>query len=128
QEGRFPDLFDRDDLWQLLLTVTERKAIDLVRRERALKRVGPAEPGPAARAEVAELPGREPTPAFAALVTDDCERLLRLLGDDQLRTVAVRKLEGYRNDEIARELACAPRTIERKLSIIRTWWERELGS
>jgi len=31
--GQFPQLNDRDDLWQLLVVVTVRKAIDLVRHE-----------------------------------------------------------------------------------------------
>ena len=30
--GRFPRLDDRDDLWQLLLVITARKAVDLIRR------------------------------------------------------------------------------------------------
>ena len=33
KEKRFPNLDDRDDLWQLLLMLTERKAIDQKRRE-----------------------------------------------------------------------------------------------
>src|SRR6516165_10866377 len=40
ENGRFPDLSDRDDLWQLLLLLTDRKAIDLARRERSGKRGG----------------------------------------------------------------------------------------
>src|SRR4051794_14027889 len=33
ERGQFPRLADRDDLWQLLVVITERKAIDLMRRE-----------------------------------------------------------------------------------------------
>src|SRR5262245_56227676 len=33
EEGRFPALEDRDDLWQVLVTITTRKAIDLVTHE-----------------------------------------------------------------------------------------------
>src|SRR3712207_3756831 len=33
ERGQFPRLADRDDLWQLLVVLTERKAIDLMRRE-----------------------------------------------------------------------------------------------
>jgi DNA-directed RNA polymerase specialized sigma24 family protein len=133
--GRFPALLDRDGLWRLLLTLTERKAIDLRRHEAAAKRGGglvvlatTLEQGAAAAEEgpLASLPSREPTPAFAALVADECQRLLRLLGDDQLRTLALLKLEGYTHEEIARRLECGVRTVERKLGIIRTWWEREL--
>jgi hypothetical protein len=40
EKGRFPNLTNRDDLWQLLLVLTDRKAIDLARRERRHKRGG----------------------------------------------------------------------------------------
>src|ERR1700730_12791590 len=33
EQGRFPQLVDRDDLWRLLLVITERKAIDAVNHE-----------------------------------------------------------------------------------------------
>jgi DNA-directed RNA polymerase specialized sigma24 family protein len=135
RQGRFPALLDRDGLWRLLLTLTEHKAIDVRRHEGAAKRGGglvvlattleQAAPE-GEEAGLAALPSREPTPAFAALVADECQRLLRLLGDDQLRTLALLKLEGYGHEEIARRLGCGVRTVERKLGIIRTWWEREL--
>src|SRR5687768_16542494 len=39
-DGRFLKLDDRDDLWQVLVMLTERRAIALRRRELALKRGG----------------------------------------------------------------------------------------
>src|SRR3954454_7890060 len=33
ERGQFARLSDRDDLWQVLVVVTERKAVDLMRRE-----------------------------------------------------------------------------------------------
>jgi len=39
-QGRYPQLSDRDDLWQQLVLITARKAIDLVHHERRLKRGG----------------------------------------------------------------------------------------
>src|SRR5262245_35689069 len=38
ERGRFPHLFDRDDLWQLLLLLTVRKAHYLRRHEQQQKR------------------------------------------------------------------------------------------
>src|SRR3954452_8298502 len=38
EAGRFPQLSDRDDLWRLLVTLTERKAYNLVRDEHRQKR------------------------------------------------------------------------------------------
>ena len=40
EEGRFPDLAARDDLWRLLMRLTARKAVDQARREGAAKRGG----------------------------------------------------------------------------------------
>src|SRR5262245_49065489 len=39
-QGRFPRLEDRNDLWQLLVVVTARKALDLRQHEHRLKRGG----------------------------------------------------------------------------------------
>ena len=38
--------------------------------------------------------------------------------------IAQKKLEGYTNQEIAQELKCTLRTVERKLERIRTYWGR----
>ena len=38
ERGRFPQLDDRDDLWQVLLMITERKAFDLLEHEGRQKR------------------------------------------------------------------------------------------
>ena len=57
---------------------------------------------------------REPTPEFAAEVAEQCQRLLDDLPDEDLRRIAVWKMEGHSNEEIAAELQFATRTIERK--------------
>ena len=48
-------------------------------------------------------------------MAEECRRLLDRLGDNSLRDVAVWKMEGYSNDEIAGRLGCVSRTVERKL-------------
>jgi DNA-directed RNA polymerase specialized sigma24 family protein len=127
-QGRFPRLADRDDLWQLLVLLTARKAYRLIEHEgrqnrgggvRHLSALGGEEAG------VAEVVGREPTPEFAALVAEECRRLLDGLGDEGLRCVALWKMEGYTTEEIAARLDCAPRTVERKLRVIRGLWDPE---
>jgi DNA-directed RNA polymerase specialized sigma24 family protein len=133
QQGRFPQLSDRDNLWRLLIVITARKAADLVQHERRQKRGGGAvqgESGFVAGASDAEsgagidqVLGQEPTPAFAAQVTEEYERLLKRLGDAQLEQVALWKMEDYTNEEIAAKLGCVLRTVERKLRMIRAIWE-----
>ncbi len=125
ERGRFPRLNDRDDLWRLLVVITARKAFDLARRQQALKHGGDRVVEGAGA--LAALPAPEPTPDFAALVAEECQRLLRKLGDERTRSVALLKMEGYDNEEIAGRLDCALRTVERKLARIREAWEGEGG-
>src|SRR3954469_7065224 len=40
EQGRFPQLLDRDDLWQVLVMLAARKAVELIRHECRLKRGG----------------------------------------------------------------------------------------
>jgi len=112
------DLAGRNDLWRLLATRTVSRAIDLIRSHR------PGEvPGDD---DLAYLLNREPTPEEAAEVADECRRLLDLLPEPELRQIALLKVEGFTNEEIASRLDCVPRTIERKVSRIRVLWKHEL--
>jgi DNA-directed RNA polymerase specialized sigma24 family protein len=125
--GQFTRLADRDDLWQVLVLITERKAIDLMRREgrksRGAGRVVPLSEAQAQGAGDAADPG--PSPEFAAQVVDEFRALLHRLGDDSLRSVALAKLEGYTNKQIADQLGCIEQTVERKLRSIRKIWSAE---
>jgi RNA polymerase sigma factor (sigma-70 family) len=128
QRGNF-DLSGRDDLWKLLVTVTIRKARNAARRHRRDARDYRREGDPGGRdssggdCDLEPCDVSEPTPADAAAFNDELERRLRALGDPVLRRIALFKLEGYTNKEIARELDnCTERTIERKLARIRTRW------
>ena len=130
EAGRFPQLADRNDLWHLLVVITARKARHLLRDEQRQKRGGTAPsadtPTPdAGPADIRQLLGREPSPAFAAEVADQCRRLLDQLGTDDLRSVALQKMEGYTAEEIAARLGCSRRTVARKLWLIRGLWEKE---
>ena len=127
QLDRFPQLLDRDDLWQVLVVLTARKAHHQASRAKAQKRGGgrladtppPDAPGAEADAALDQILSREPTPEFAAQVAEEYQRLLDSLEDDQLRQVAVWKLEGYTNEEIAARLGLTVRSVGRKLHIIR---------
>jgi DNA-directed RNA polymerase specialized sigma24 family protein len=122
--GRFPRLADRDDLWQVLFFVTQRKAIDLIQSESRDKRDWRrrSDGGSPDAPPAAGLAGKEPDPAFAALVAEECRRLLAFLPDDEARTIAVRKMEGHTNEETAAELGCSLATVERRLKLIRREW------
>ena len=130
-QGRFPRLDDRDDLWRLLVALTERKAADQLRRARRRKRGGGrvrtesdlTAGGPADEpAGLDGLAGPEPTPEFAAEVAEESRRLFKILPDEDLRRIAAWKLEGHTVEEIAAQLGCARRTVARRLELIRTLW------
>jgi DNA-directed RNA polymerase specialized sigma24 family protein len=125
--GQFPELQDRDDLWKLLFVITVRKAVDLARRE--ARQPGRGDWGLSlwehAELNLERLPGPEPSPEFAAMVADECRRLLDLLEDEALRSVAVWKMEGQTNAAIATRLGVVASTVERKLRHIRDLWTEE---
>jgi DNA-directed RNA polymerase specialized sigma24 family protein len=126
-ERRFPRLANRDDLWQVLVMLTARKAIDQRKYEMRKKRSDSATK-PLDEIALDTIIGTDPDPAFAALVADQFRFLLDKLEDQQLRHVAIRKLEGYSNEEIASEMDCTVRTIGRRLALIRDVWEGENAS
>lgn len=133
--GRFPMLGDRDGLWKLLVTLTARKAINLRKHSARQKRGGgrvldeAAFAGPGEGGSGNGLDGLlddEPTPELAAAVAEQCTVLLDVLDREDptlaLRRVALWKLEGYTNREIADQLGCATRTVANRLGLIRSLW------
>jgi RNA polymerase sigma factor (sigma-70 family) len=121
EKGRFPLLNDRESLWKLLFVITARKAADQLQHDHRKKRAGTH-----SDLEMIEhVIGDEPTPEFAAQLVEQYERLLDLLGDDSLRKVAVWRMEGFSNDEIAVKLDCSRSTVARKVATIRVIWDKE---
>jgi RNA polymerase sigma factor (sigma-70 family) len=136
KEDRFPDLHDRDELWHLIVCITERKAHTQLRDQSRMKRGSGWIAGESAfmnlkasgpGAGIDEVAGPEPTPEFAAEMAEAVDRLFDQLEDDQLRQIALQKLEGYTNEEIARKIGRAVPTVERRLKLIRTKWSVEIG-
>jgi DNA-directed RNA polymerase specialized sigma24 family protein len=129
--GRFPRLDDRHDLWQVLVMLTVRKAIDLRHHQAAKKRGGGRVPqslplpGGEEDDALADVVGREPGPELAAEMAENCRRLFALLPNDQLRRIAQQKMEGYTNEEIAAKIGRSVGAVERKLRLIRQTWEKE---
>lgn len=136
KRGSFPRLRDRHDLWRLLIAITARKATHQVQHLYSQKRGGGKMPEQSGRQPNRPAAGHRvmdqvvdnlPTPAFAALAAEEFRRLMRLLGDATLCRVARWKMEGYSNEEIAEQLECSSRTVERKLHAIRRKWSPEVS-
>jgi DNA-directed RNA polymerase specialized sigma24 family protein len=131
------DLANRDELWKLLVQITLRKARNAARRHRQRKRdVCREAVDPAADAPLGDDPlmildqidAHGPTPAEAALLNEALEHRFQSLPDPGLRQIALWKLEGYTNPEIAGCLECTLRSVERKLERIRAYWEKREAS
>lgn len=127
--GNFAKLENRDDLWQVLAVITTRKALRQLNKERAQKRGGANVRGESIFANndgrdmaLQDLATSAPTPEFIAIADEQVELLINLLPDDSMRAVAQAKLQGYTNDEIAQMLQRHPRSVERKLKLIREHW------
>ena len=132
--GKFPQLADRDDIWRLLVVITARKAMAQANREGRQKRGGGRVVEEAvlfghglggadgSLAGLERIAAQGPSPEFAAMMAEECGRLLDALDDDLLRQVALSRMEGYNNDEIAEQLGCARRTVARRLDLIRKTW------
>jgi DNA-directed RNA polymerase specialized sigma24 family protein len=127
--NRFVRLNDRHDLWRLLAVIALQKAVDQERREGRLKRGGPVLVESLLEKAMSEdgggleaLEARGATPELAAMMVEELQQLLDRLGDDTLREIALSKMDGYTDKEIADRLGCGLRTVERKLSLIRRLW------
>jgi DNA-directed RNA polymerase specialized sigma24 family protein len=141
EQGRFPKLFDRDDLWQLLVVIAFRKKCNQVKREAvrqppngrvySISALTPADADDSGTI-FSCLISREPDPTLTSQVAESCRRLLEMLPAQELRDVAVWKLEGYTNEEIAAKMkdgkGCAESTVERKLARVRKIWAKEIPS
>ena len=119
EAGRYPDLADRDSLWRLLCVITVRKSIDLQRKMKVNMQVSDDE-------IIQSFFRREPTPEESAEMVEQVQFLLEQLEDSELRQIALWKVAGWTNDEIAQKLKCVTRSVERKLKRIRGIWQMEV--
>lgn len=133
-EGRFEQLTDRDDLWRLMVAITAKEAVTQMRREGRSKRGGGQVRGESIFGGPSDTIPQgfdqfllsQPTPDFLVMLEEEHRRLLAGLRDDKVRQVAIHRMEGYSNEEIAKKLAMSLRSVERKLKLIRDAWSQEI--
>ena len=132
KQGRFPKLNDRNDLWQVLAMLVDRRAKDQIRRQYALRSGGGRvingnSVGLTAGVQevdlISSVPSRTPCVSEAMDFVDALRNRLALLKDQEQRSVALLKLQGYSNREIADKIDSSLRTVERTLNRIRSIWE-----
>lgn len=121
--GQLPSIDDRNCLWRMLLTWTRHDITDHVRADRRLKRGGGQIRGGSVFDNGLDVSDQTlADPAILMEMDEQYQLLLNRLPSDTLRLIAVRKMEGHDNSEIAMSLDVTPRTIQRKLEIIREFW------
>lgn len=125
--GRFGEFESWDNLWGMLVVLTQRKCgrrMDYFHAAcRDVHREVPAEL-PARDESSSDVGVRddEPTPAEAAMLTDTVERLMRCLEPRQ-REVLTLSLQGCSPADISGQLGCTERTVYRVLERVKQWLE-----
>jgi DNA-directed RNA polymerase specialized sigma24 family protein len=131
QRGRFPLLTDRADLWRLLTVLTERKAINQVKRLAAQKLGGgkvrgesgfDRAGGAASERGIQGVAGKGPCPATLSELKEGFCKMLATLEDETLQKIAIWSMEGYTNQEIATRIGRSLSAVDRKLKLIRDKW------
>ena len=125
------DFAESRELWAYLMRVARHKVRDHARHAKSQKRD--------ARRTVYEdsvhrgrdggrggwfetVPDRGPSPAARAASAEALADFLAGLPDDLLRDVAALRMEGYSVAEVARKTDVSPRTVKRKLRLLRDHW------
>lgn len=119
QKGRFEQLVDQHELWKLLVTITIRKSIAQLRRHHKQSGEGQRVDRFAA---LETIGNSEPTPDQLVEFVDECETLVSRLSSDTLQQVALLRLQGFETREIADSLDLHPRSVQRKLLLIKSEW------
>lgn len=122
-EGRL-EAEGRDAFWGLLAVITSRKISSQRRYANRQKRGGGEVRGESGfgDAGINNVNGNSLPPDVLAEVSESCAQLLNAIPDATMREVVLLKFQGALNGEVADELKCTRRTIERKLERIRRIW------
>jgi DNA-directed RNA polymerase specialized sigma24 family protein len=118
---------NRDALWGLLAVITSRKISEQRRYQNRQKRGGGAVRGESGFAEFGDVginavDGQQQSPDVLAEVSESCNQLLAALPDETMKRIVLLKFQSATNGEVADELNCTRRTVERKLERIRRIW------
>lgn len=136
QDGKFGPIDGHDEFWKLLYCIAARKAGVSLRYQQAIKRGGgqvtgesaffsatPSQHGEATPRQIEHVAETNTSPVSVEAFLTDCEELFELLDTDELRIIAMMRVEGYGVDEIAQRIGCAKRSVERRLNLIRQIWK-----
>lgn len=136
REDHFPDLSGPDNLWGLLITLTGRKVHAHLRHQTRQKRGGGTVRGESVFLDrsgdlkgggIGGVTGDTQAADIRAELAEACDELLNQLDDEQLKQIAVMRMDGYLVNEIADRLQLSKRAVERRLQLIRRTWTEQAG-
>jgi DNA-directed RNA polymerase specialized sigma24 family protein len=143
REGQIGSIVSRDDFWKLFSSSLQRNILHARDHGARLKRGGRGTSlagwdSPQVAAAVSSAASRSGfhrreaipddlrsdllPPDVLTLANEEVERLLGLLHDPLLKSVATMRAQGYTTEEIAHHLGLTTRSIRRKLAEIRRIW------
>jgi RNA polymerase sigma-70 factor (ECF subfamily) len=125
KKGQF-SFAEQDDLCKLLVRITVHKSLQQVAFHKAAKRDPNHETcqGEQSQERLMELLDREPSPEDAVAFIDQLQQFLAKLRPQE-RQILEMRLQGFSNDEIAKELSIYDRKIRRVIERIRALAEHE---
>lgn len=125
REGRY-NIEDRSALWSLLAVITINGARKHSRNEKRLRRGGGFSKSSKNDQKLKAIEASDLSPEASFFAKEECKRLLSILPNEKLKHLALLKVDGYTNEEIARIQKCTRRSIQRRLTLIREIWTDEL--
>lgn len=127
-DGQFGEFESWDNLWAMLVVLTQRKCgrrmdyFHAARRD--VQREVPVESPAGDSVSDVGATTEEPSPSEAAMLTETIEQLMRCL-EPKHREVLALRLQGYQPAEIAEQVGCTGRTVYRVLDRVRQWLEAQ---
>ncbi|TWU56688.1 RNA polymerase sigma factor [Rubripirellula tenax] len=135
RRDQFPDLSGPENLWGLLITLTSRKSQAHLRKQTRQKRGGGRVRGESVFMDssgdlksggIGGVTGGSESADIHAELAEACDGLLDQLPDEQLKQIAIMRMDGYLVDEIAVKLDLSKRAVERRLQLIRRTWSEQV--
>lgn len=124
RDERFRQLEHRSDLWDVVAMITVRKSIDARRRHLVRRDALVGEPVPLEGLPDPDTLENEVDEEYVGVLCATGEELLAGL-EPKLREVALLRLEGHSNAEIAERIGRSVPTVERYLRRVRAAWSGE---
>jgi len=118
--GRVPELENRHQLLALLSHIIACRACNDINHARSARRGGGTVRTVSPVAELLEDPEHSP---LEQAILKDCYETYVAAMPDSLRPCAELYLQGHTRQQIAAHLGCADRTVDRKLALVKEYWQ-----